>query len=153
MTCEMKMEDMLPLILDSLNSKGNFIFFPKGISMLPTIVQLEDRVKLINPENIKKYHIALYRRNDGHFVLHRVVRVHKNGTFTMSGDNQLSLEHDIKKEQIIALVSEIIHSNGKTVSCTGINNSIYGFFIRAYRFSQRCTRALRRRVKFLNNVY
>ncbi len=141
----MKMEEIYPLIQSILNEYGEFVFSPKGISMYPTIIQLQDRVKLIKPENIKKYSIVLYRRENGQFVMHRVVKI-KNGTYTMCGDNQLAYERGIKKEQIIALVSEIIHDDGKIVSCTGFGNFIRGFIIRSVRFVPRAWKALKRRL-------
>ncbi len=145
MTGEMKMEDIYPLILKGLDECGEFVFLPKGRSMLPTIVQFKDRVKLIKADNIKKYSIVLYKRENGQFVMHRVVRI-KNGTYTMCGDNQLGYEKGIKKEQIIALVSEIIHEDGKIVSCIGFGNYMHGFFIRAVRFIPRIWKGLKRRL-------
>jgi hypothetical protein len=146
---EMKMEDMLPLITEALDTSGEFVFYPRGISMLPTIVQLKDKVKLIKPDNIKKYSIVLYRRTDGKFVLHRIVKKPNNGIYTMCGDNQVYYERGIKKEQIIAAVSEIIRENGNAVSCCGTANYLYGVWIRAYRFPNRLYLALRHRIRKL----
>ncbi len=145
MTGEMKMEELYPLILQGLDECGEFVFLPKGISMLPTIVQFKDRVKLIKADSIKKYSIVLYRRENGQFVMHRVVGI-RNGTYTMCGDNQLGYERGIKKEQIIALASEIIYEDGKIVSCMGFGNYIRGFCIRAERFIPRAWKGLKRRL-------
>jgi len=147
MTGEMKMEDMLPLILESLENNGEFVFYPKGISMLPTIVQLKDRVKLVKPDCIKKYSIVLYRRENGKFVLHRVVKKPENGVYTMCGDNQCFSEYGIKSSQVIAVVSEILKENDKVVSCLGSFNYFYGICIRAYRFPKKVYHVLKRGIK------
>ena len=110
---EQKVEDLLPYITESIRDGGQFVFFPKGTSMNPTIVYEKDCVVLKEPENLKKYDIVLYKRANGSFVLHRIIDI-KNGTYTMRGDNQFLLENGISKEQIIAVVSEI-RKQDKTV--------------------------------------
>lgn len=49
----------------------------------------------------------LYKRTDGAYVLHRIVKVEKD-SYTMRGDNQFFLEPGIKQEQMIAMVSGIV---------------------------------------------
>lgn len=149
MTGEMKMEDMLPLIIESLEACGEFVFYPRGTSMLPTIVQLNDQVKLKKPGYIKKYSIVLYRRENGKFVLHRVVKKPKNGIYTMCGDNQYYFEYGIKHSQVIAVVSHILKKNGKTINCNGLYNYIYGMFIRFYRYPKKLYYNLRYRIRNL----
>lgn len=82
-------------------------FGPKGTSMLPLIRQNVDSVMLkAAPDKLKKYDLPLYRRNDGHFVLHRVVGVKKDG-YVMCGDNQWEREYGVKPENILAVADGI----------------------------------------------
>ena len=77
--------------------------------MRPLLVQGRDSVILRKREGIpaKKHDIAFYKRLDGQFVLHRVMKIKKDGTYVMCGDNQFALEEGIAPEQIIGYVSDI----------------------------------------------
>ena len=76
---DFKIEEMYPLISEIISSGGSFRIFPKGISMLPTIKQGEDSVELAAPKKLRKYDIVLYKRPNGQFVIHRIMKI-KNGT-------------------------------------------------------------------------
>lgn len=102
----MELNEIWPLISEAIKDGGQFEMMPRGISMLPLIRPAQDKVVLIEPLSIKKQDIVLYRRNDGKFVLHRVMYI-KNGEYLMCGDNQSSLERGIRIENILAKVSEI----------------------------------------------
>ena len=69
------LRDMEPVIRKVLAEGGVFSFYPKGTSMEPTIHQGTDQVLLkALPEKLKSYQIILYRRANGAFVLHRIVK-------------------------------------------------------------------------------
>lgn len=103
------MSDAIALIEEVLGSDGEFRLYPKGTSMLPLLVQGKDSVILRRDDTreVRKHDILLYRRDDGHFVLHRVIRIEKDGTYTMCGDNQTLLEAGIRADQIIGDVSAV----------------------------------------------
>ena len=69
------MAELLPLMREILQSGGEFRLFPQGTSMLPLLRQGVDSVVLRTENNIKKGDICLYQRNNGDFVLHRVVKL------------------------------------------------------------------------------
>ena len=73
------MDDLMPLMKESLASGQSFRFSPRGISMLPMLRQGKDTVTL-SPikEPLKKYDIPLYQRDDGAYVLHRITEVGGN---------------------------------------------------------------------------
>ena len=87
----------------AIEKYGFYIATPIGTSMMPLLRERKDTVKLVAPNNIKKYDVVLYMRNDKTLVLHRIIRV-KNDLFTMCGDNQFMLEKNIKRSQIIAVM-------------------------------------------------
>lgn len=98
------LRDMEPVIRKVLAEGGVFPFYPKGTSMEPAIHQGTDQVLLkALPEKLKKYQIILYKRKNGAFVLHRIVRVRKDSV-TMRGDNQFYTEAGIKREKMIGMV-------------------------------------------------
>ena len=119
------LSELLPVIEEQLSLGKEVCFSPNGISMLPMLRAGRDSVFLKSPPpKLKKYDLPLYRRRDGKFVLHRVVKVQKNGCYTMCGDNQYSYEPDISHEQIIGIVSVFVRKN-KRISC---NNATYRLY-------------------------
>ncbi len=109
------MDDAMEAIEEVLASGGEFHLSPKGTSMLPLIVQGRDSIVLKRNTRVppSKHDIVFYRRASGQLVLHRAMRIEKDGTYTMCGDNQTALEYGIKPEQIIAYVSSITRKGKK----------------------------------------
>lgn len=114
------MEEIFPLIEEGIKNNGKFRFYPKGKSMLPLLVEGEDSVVFISPDNIKKYDMILYRRVNNGYVLHRVIGI-RNEEYLLCGDNQCEIEKGIKKEQILAKV-ECFYKGEKLVD---VNNPRY----------------------------
>ena len=99
-----RLEQLMPLIRERLEQGHTVSFFPRGISMLPMLRQGRDSVILAPlPEKLKKYDLPLYQREDGAYVLHRIVKVGE--TYTCVGDNQFELERGLEHRQMIALVT------------------------------------------------
>ena len=77
-----------------------------GHSMEPFLVHERDTV-LLSPVDrmLKKGDIALFKRKDGQYILHRRYKI-KDNDFYFVGDNQnlCDVEGPIRKEQICALV-------------------------------------------------
>jgi len=118
---EYRISDAINVIEEVLNSGGEFTLSPKGISMLPIIKEGRDVliIKSTAQKSIKKKDILFYKRNDGSYVIHRVLKVCKDGTYTLNGDNQLFLESGIMPDQIIGYVCEI-YRNEKPIIKTAI---------------------------------
>lgn len=102
----MELKDMWPLINEVISTGGEFRMAPHGNSMLPLIRPNIDEVVLVAPNNLKKHDIVLFRRDDGKFVLHRLMLIKKD-EYLMCGDNQRFYETDIKSENILAKVKSI----------------------------------------------
>ena len=121
--------------------------------MLPLIVQDRDSVVLMRNKETpaKKHDIVFYRRKSGQFVLHRVMKVEKDGSYTMCGDNQTVLEKGIEKEQIIGYVSRL-YKGEKERDMRSLTYRLYLFLCcfmplrKAIRFPKRATMAIYRRV-------
>lgn len=108
------LSDLEPILKRTLSEGGTFRFYPRGTSMLPTIKEGRDQVLLTSvPEKLKKYQIILYKRKDGTFVLHRIVRI-KGDTYVMCGDNQYILEVGIRRDQMLGMVCGIVQ-DGETI--------------------------------------
>ncbi len=123
---EVYLSDAIEIIEEVLESGGEFLLSPKGTSMLPLIVQGKDCVVLKKyvESSPQKYDIVFYRRANGTFVLHRIVKKRKDGSLVMCGDNQLILEYGISNEQIIAYVTSI-HKGERIFSVSSLRYRIY----------------------------
>lgn len=138
------MEELMPLIAECLSNGQSVTFSPRGVSMLPMLRQGLDCVTLSPVQGrLKKYDLPLYRREDGHYVLHRIVAV--GDTYTCIGDNQYRVEHGVRHEQIVAVVSAFSRGDKQyTVDHLG-----YRLYCRVWhysRFARRCWRGLKWRV-------
>ena len=101
------LEDAMPLIKEALAQGQEALFSPSGTSMLPTLMEGRDTVVLVAPPTrLRKYDIALYRRENGQYVLHRVVNV--KDTYTFAGDNCLQYDKGIAPAQVIAYCTAYI---------------------------------------------
>ena len=111
---QVQLEQLMPLFREQLERGNSVRFFPRGVSMLPMLRQGIDSVVLSPvPEKWKKYDLPLYQRENGKFVMHRIVAVGE--TITCVGDNQFALEHGLRNEQMIGIVTafyrgEVRHS-------------------------------------------
>lgn len=146
--------EMLPTMEEMLNSGGKVTFTVEGSSMLPTMTGGRDSVTLIKPTgSLKKYDIPLYRRDNGKFVLHRVIGFTDTG-YIMCGDNQYAKEYGITDNHLIGLVTSFTR-NGRQIDTSDILYKIYSVlfccpfakFLKHVKVSLKCRikRLLRRR--------
>lgn len=105
-----QLDNLMPLFRERLAAGQKIQFSPRGVSMLPMLRQGRDSVILSPlPEKLRKYDLPLYQREDGKYILHRIVEV--GDTFTCIGDNQYQYEHGVRREQMIALVTAFTRGN------------------------------------------
>ena len=99
-----RFEELMPLIRERIAAGERVRFSPNGTSMLPMLRQGVDSVVLSPlPEKLKKYDLPFYQRENGQFVLHRVVVV--GDKYTCIGDNQFCFETGLDHSQMIGVVT------------------------------------------------
>lgn len=82
-------------------------------------------VVLKKPEGRLKYlDVALYRRSNGDFVLHRVVGFDKDSKYIFCGDNQFHKERGITDENIIGVVTAF-YRKGKHYTDNSLSYRFY----------------------------
>lgn len=133
----------MPLIRERIAAEQLVRIYPYGKSMLPMLCEGRDSVVLSKAQRIKKYDIILYQRENGQYILHRVVKVGK--TYTCIGDNQFVLERGIANEQIVAVCTAFTRK-GKEYSTDSLMWRAYAVFWHYSRFPRRVFRAVKRRV-------
>lgn len=98
------LDELMPLIREQLEAGCSVRFSPQGVSMLPMLRQGIDSVVLSPlPGKLHKYDLPLYRRDDGKYILHRIIKT--GDTYTCVGDNQFELERGVAHSQMIAVVT------------------------------------------------
>lgn len=118
----------ISLALSALKEGQALKITPQGTSMCPFFYGGRDSVNVVVPSfPLKRGDIALYIRDDGTYVIHRVYKVKKEATGTsyyMMGDNQDWVEGPLKESQIHAVAASIIRK-GKMIDCK--RNMTYRF--------------------------
>lgn len=131
----MQLVDVLQLQLDN----GPTVLTVTGNSMYPTFQHRRDSVNLVKGEP-RKYDVILYKRDNGAYVLHRVIKTGQ--IYTCCGDNQWKTE-PVRPDQIIA-VAEGFTRKGKYSSVQARPYRVWVWFWVGVRPFRRPILALRR---------
>jgi hypothetical protein len=109
-------EELADLMQEVFAQGGMFRFLPTGNSMQPMLYEQRDVVLLCSPQKRppKKYDVVLYRRDNGQYVLHRIVGGNRKG-YLLCGDHQYCLEKNIREDQMIGVLDRFVR-NGKQIS-------------------------------------
>lgn len=103
-TVRVPMESLIEVILLQLKNGEKANLTVTGYSMMPMLRQYKDTVQLKPIEGmLRSGDIALYQRDNGKYILHRVIRLTEEG-YLFCGDNQAELE-PVRQDQLIALVN------------------------------------------------
>lgn len=119
-------ETYFQLVRDELEKNGRAFVRVTGCSMWPLLHHLRDGVILIPPMKITPGDIVLFDRRNRRYALHRVIKV-KADRFSMMGDHQWHIEHDLPCGQIVGVVS--------TICRDGRELSVQSFAVKAYAFA------------------
>jgi len=125
---EIQMNSLSPLIEEILSSGGTAEITVTGNSMYPMLKHRKSQVRLAKPEKLSIGDLPLYRRENGAYILHRIVDIDRE-SYTCCRDHQWHLEKGIRQAQMIAVVTDF--KRGKHwVSC---RNPGYRFYWRFWR--------------------
>lgn len=103
---KLKFDYIIPLIDEAFNKSERFTFKPNGVSMKPFIKGGCNAVEIERyTGGAKKYDIVFFRRSDGKYVLHRIVKLYDD-CYGVCGDNQWWVEK-VCDEQIFAIVTSV----------------------------------------------
>ncbi len=92
-----------------LKEHGTLTYRNVGTSMMPLLKQGRDVFTLSKKtsERCKKNDVALYKRSDHVYVLHRIVEVREKD-YVFLGDNCVSREYGIRDEDIVGVMTSFI---------------------------------------------
>ena len=107
-----------------LTRDGRLIYSSVGDSMWPLICKGRDLLVIERlPGRLKKYDVPLYRRDNGQYVLHRVLKVREND-YVICGDNRWHRETGITDRHILGVLTAVIR-DGKELSITDWRYRLY----------------------------
>ena len=94
--------------VEELGKNGVIAFVPSGNSMWPTLKNRGQSVIVVKKtQKLRPMDVALYRRENGANVLHRVMSVTDYG-YIMCGDSQFVRER-VKEEQLFGVMQGFYH--------------------------------------------
>lgn len=114
---------------EELKEKGVLVYTNVGTSMRPLIRQGKDVMIIKRFDNcckLKKMDVPLYKRENGQYVLHRIIKVTKDG-YVIRGDNTYSNEYGVTDSQILGVLTGVIR-NGKEISVNSFGYKVYSYF-------------------------
>lgn len=116
------------LIEQYINENGDFVATPVGTSMWPMLRNRRDNVYLVKKTEkpLEKYDLPVYKRADGSLVMHRVLELEGERTYTMCGDNQCVKEYGVTHEQVIAVMMGFYRDNKYIPR----ENKVYKMYVR-----------------------
>ncbi|MBQ2966690.1 MAG: S24 family peptidase [Clostridia bacterium] len=132
---EKEMAQLVAVINEPLEEGKEAAFTVRGNSMWPLLLSGRDKITVRKSDKYRKYDIVLYRRENGSFVLHRIVG-RKKDAFVLAGDGELEKEYPIYPSQILAKAVSGVRK-GKTFSCSAFCFKVYSvlwvklFYVRA----------------------
>ena len=130
MNKNLPVSDLTPVVAELIKSGTDVRLTVTGNSMFPMIRSLRDSVVITKaPAVLKKYDIPLVQRENGDYVLHRIIRI-KSGEYYLNGDNQYFVEKGIKNSQVIGVVKSFTR-RGREFNC---ENPIYKIYTRFWVF-------------------
>lgn len=102
---------------DVLARDGRLIYTNVGTSMMPMLRPGRDLLIIEKPNGrLNRYDVPLYKRDSGKYILHRVLKVRKDG-YVLCGDNQWRRECGVTDRQIIGVLTAFVR-DGKEIPVT-----------------------------------
>ena len=142
-------QEIGPIIARSVAMGGTAELTVTGHSMLPLLLDRVSRVKLTAISDPKYGDMVLYRRDNGTYVLHRIVRCDADGTYTMCGDGQTVLEPHLRLDQMIAVVQSFARKK-HWCSC---KNVLYQLWWRIHVADRPLRHLWKRGINFLKRIF
>lgn len=107
--------DKMTTFEEILATQGKLVYTNTGTSMMPLLRQHRDLLIIAPPPagRLKMWDVPLYRRDNGQYIMHRVLWVRKHD-YIICGDNQWHPETGITDRHIIGVL-EAVNRDGKVL--------------------------------------
>lgn len=114
-----------------LRREGRLVFTPGGNSMRPLLKDHENPVVILPVTDstvLKKYDVVFYKRQNGQYVLHRIIKCHRNGIYTMCGDGQYYTEKNVGRHMIFGILEGYYKGERYIKVASSLSYAVYSFF-------------------------
>lgn len=79
-----------------------------GSSMSPFLIHYRDTIFFAKPQRpLRAGDMVFYQRDNGQFIMHRIIKVRRDGCYDIVGDNQTEIEQGVRRDQIFALITKV----------------------------------------------
>lgn len=93
---------------DLVNEGKEVSMLVSGSSMSPFLIHYRDTIYFARPEReLRAGDMVFYQRDDGQFIMHRIIRVRRDGCYDIVGDNQTEIERGVRRDQIFAIITRV----------------------------------------------
>ena len=116
---------------DGIANLGEVMVCTSGYSMWPMLRNRKDMViveKVTRP--LKKHDVPVYRLKSGKVVMHRIIKITRDGKYIIRGDNCYVNEHGITDDNIIGVLREFYRGGKHCVCATSKAYKLYVFYVR-----------------------
>lgn len=114
---KVSLQYLAPLIEEKLSNNESIEIIVTGNSMFPLFTSERDLVKLEKVKKLKKKQIAFYLRDNGQYILHRIIKIKGEDIYCV-GDNQTDIEGPLRKDQFKGIVTEYVRKGKRRkVNC------------------------------------
>ncbi len=121
-------ENLMTLVLPMIEEGKTVKLTVTGFSMYPLVSSRRDSVLLKKAETLSVGDVPLFRREDGSYILHRIVKK-KDGFFATMGDYEIKKEYPVKPEQVVAKAVGFYRKE-RYIDCNSTEYRIYSFLWR-----------------------
>lgn len=95
---------------EELHNSGKLVFTNVGASMLPLLREGKDVMIIERADDYRRLDAVLFRRpgvqGRGAYVLHRILKVRRDGSYWIVGDNEMTGEY-VQKENVLGVLTGI----------------------------------------------
>lgn len=119
-------------MVQAIRENGRIVSVPVGKSMWPMLKNRKDHIVIAAVDRpLHRYDVPMYRKAGGHFVLHRIIRVKKDGEYVICGDNLWRKEYNVRDEDIVGVLAGFFKGE-HYVECE--TNRLYHAYVFVWRF-------------------
>lgn len=98
----------LPVLQELLDRGQSVSLTVTGGSMSPFLIHGRDQISLQKPSGpLRRGDMAFFRRDDGTYVMHRVLRGDREQGYFFVGDGQQAVEGPVRPGQVFAVVDRV----------------------------------------------
>ncbi|MCI8308593.1 MAG: hypothetical protein HFH14_11160 [Lachnospiraceae bacterium] len=116
----------------AIRENGRIVSVPIGKSMWPMLKNRKNHIVITAVTRpLRRYDVPMYRRPGGSFVLHRIIKVQKDGGYVICGDNLWRKEYNVRDEDIVGVLAGFFKGK-RYIDCE--TNHLYHAYVLVWRF-------------------